>query len=483
MSAALWLMILPLSAAPFVYLFRRRRIGAIIAIIVTFILAWLALRLPTGVVLNFLGRTIELNYLSQSTLAILFLATTILFLIPALLSFAQPEKRRAMASGKNIGQDVRIFYPSALVVMGLFVAASLSRHLGITAIFVELAAILSVFVIQTERIESTRAALRFLILISLATPLLLLAAQQIDFYQLRGGLVSPQYLEQTALFAGLGFAVWLAVFPFHGWLISTATESSPPMAAFILITFPVVAFSTLINLLVDLPWLVGSEYLVEAIVIAGVFTAFIGGILASIQRGFGELLGHTALYDLGCILAMLGLGGQAVITTILVSLFVRTLALILIATSLSTLHLTIASDGFAQVKGIARQMPVATLGLLTGGLTLAGAPFTAGFAAHWELLRFVTEVDGRWTVLIVLGGLGVALGYLRGLRAMLTPDQALERRLGWSRPGNGIRFGEPVLLILMISLLALASLTLGLFPALLIDQVQPVATGILFPIR
>lgn len=482
MAPALWLVILPLSAAPFVYLFRWRRAGAMIAVAATFSLAWLALRLPTGVVLNFLGRTIELNRLSQLTLSVLFLATAVLFLIPALLSLAQPEKRRTIGYGKNIGQDVRIFYPSALVALGLFVAASLSRHLGITAIFVELAAILSVFVIQTERLESTRAALRFLILISLATPLLLLAAQQIDFYQLRGGLVSPQYLEQTALFAGVGFAVWLAVFPFHGWLTSTATESSPPMAAFVLITFPMVAFSTLINLLVDLPWLVNSDYLVEAIVIAGVFTAFIGGLLASVQRGFGELLGHTALYDLGCILALLGLGGQGAVLTVLAALFVRTLALVLIATSLSTLHLGVPGDGFAQLRGIARQMPVATSGLLIGGLTLAGVPFTAGFALHWQLLRLITELDGRWAILILLGGLGVAIGYLRGLRAMLASNPDLERRSGWGR-GSSLHFGEPFLLLIIIGLLGLISLTLGLFPGLLIDQIQPISTGILFPIR
>ncbi len=478
MPTALWLIALPIGATPLVYLLRRSWLGAIVAALVAFFSAWLAVRLPVGVVLNLLGRTIELDPLSQVTLSLLFAATAALFLTLVPFSFGRRGKRRDAPHSKSIGQEARVFYPAALLILGLFVAAGLSRHLGITAIFIELAAILTVFVIQAERLESTRAALRFLILISLATPLFLLAAWQIDLDRLSGGLESTRNLEQIALFVGLGFAVWLAVVPFHGWLTSAATESSPPMAAFVLIAFPVVAFSTLIHLLVDLPWLVDSVYLVEAMLLAGVFTAFIGGVMAGVQRGFGELLGYAALYNLGSILAVLGLGGRAAVIAVLFSLTVRALALALISVSLSTIHLRVASDGFTQVKGTAWQMPIATAGLVVGGLTLAGAPLTAGFAPYWQLLRSIATVDSRWLVLLILGGVGVAIGYLRGLRAMLSSN----------RPNNGqppdlsLKFSEPLPLLVIIGVLGLTCIALGLFPSLLIEPLQTVIR-ISLPVR
>lgn len=475
MPAALWLIALPIGVAPVVFMLRRKVAGALLAAVITLLITGLTLQIPTGVVLNLLGRTIELDQLSQITLLYLFASTALLFLTLALLPQQSAEQRLAHSASRNISREARIFYPAALIILALFVAASLSRHLGITAIFVELAAILAVFVIQTERLESTRAALRFLILFSLATPLFLLAAWRIDVYRLSGGLISAQNLEQTALFVGLGFAVWLAVAPFHGWLTSTAIESSPPMAAFVLICFPTVAFSTLLHLLKDLPWLLDSLYLANAIIIAGVFTAFAGGVLASVQRGFSELLGYATLYDLGCILAVLGLGGRAALITVLVSLAVRALALVLIAVSTTTIQLQATSDGFTHVKGIARRMPVATAGLIIGGLTLAGAPLTAGFSPYWQLLHSMAGVDSVWLSLLVLGGLGVSGGYLRGLRAALAQTK--------SPPGGSPKLREPVLLMVMIVVLTAAAVILGVFPWIIIEPLQEASLGIPFPVQ
>lgn len=478
---ALWLIALPIGAAPLVYLLRRVGGGAIIAALITLLLAWLALKLPTGVALNLLGRPIELNLLSQVTLFLIFAATASLFIILTLLSLV--SEKRLVHFAKTTGQEGRVFYPAALIILALFVAASLSQHLGITAIFIELAAILMVFVIQTQRLESTRAALRFLILISLATPLFLLAAWRIDFYQLSGGIVSPENINQTALLIGLGFAVWLAVIPFQGWLTSTAIESSPPTAAFVLITFPLVSFSTLINLFADLPWLADSSYLIDGIILAGVFTAFIGGLLASVQRGFSELMGYTTLYNMGCILTLVGLGGPAAVLTILVSLVVRSLVLILLAASTSSLYLRVASDGFAQVRGMAQQMPVATTGLLIGGLTLAGAPFTVGFAPYWQLLQTVSETSPHWLILFILGGLGVATGYLRGFQAMLKPNLAVEFRRGLGPADAPLTVQEPLSFVILIGLLSFACIGLGFFPDLLIDPLQAISSQFSFPIR
>ncbi|MBI1881540.1 MAG: hypothetical protein HYR94_25445 [Chloroflexi bacterium] len=484
MPQALWLIALPISAVPIVYLLRRLGVGAILAAVVALLSAWLVTRLPTGVVLNFLGRSVELDRLSQITLTLLFAATALLFLIPALLPRVRPKNKSSVAPASFKWSDNRTFYPVGLAILGLFGAASLSRHLGIVAILIEGAVILSVFVIQGGRLDSTRAALRFLVLMSLATPLFLVAAWRIDFYQLSGGLQTNGNLEQTTLLIGFGFALWLAVVPFHSWLTTTSAESAPATAAFVLIAFPIIAFSTMIHVLADFPWLVASPQSVRAIIIAGIATGLLGGGLASVQRGFSELMGYAALYNLGCILAMLGLGGSAGAITILVSLTVRVLALTLIAASVSAIRLRAASDGFAELREIAQQMPVATAGLTLGGLTLAGIPFTAGFAPHWQLLRSMAEVDPRWPVLMALGGLGVAIGYLRGFRSTLLPRRFTRGSVARSAARSAVVFTvqEPPVLLVLILVLSAVTILLGLFPAVLIEPLQALTGGISIPI-
>lgn len=476
MPAALWLVLLPIGTVPVVYLLRRVKLGAIIAATMALLLGWLAVQLPTGVVVNILGRTIELDPLSQVTLSLLFVATAVLFLIPLL---CPPYTGGTVHSGIK-GREEKIFYPAGLAILALFVAASLSRHLGITAILIQAAAILAVFVIQGERLDSTRAALRFLTLMSLATPLFLLAAWRIDLYQLSGGQVSATSLAQTVFFVGFGFALWLGVVPFHSWLTTTAAESAPATAAFVLIAFPIVALAALIHILADLPWLVGSVQLVRAIILAGLFTTVVAGGLASVQRGFSQLTGYAALYDLGCTLMILGIGGQAAVVTTLVTLSIRALALILIAIGISAIRMRVAGDGFTQVAGVSRQVPAAVTGLIIGGLTLAGAPLLAGFPPRWQLIHSSADVASVLPVLVVLAGLGVAVGYLRGLKATLALNNSTKNGRRLKAP---LTFAEPRLLLVLISLLVVIIILLGLFPSVLIEPLQSWTRGVSFPIQ
>jgi formate hydrogenlyase subunit 3/multisubunit Na+/H+ antiporter MnhD subunit len=482
---AFWLIALPIGAVPVVYLLRRVGTGAILAALVALLSAWWVTRLPTGVILNFLGRNVELDHLSQITLSLLFAATALLFLIPAFLPKAGPKNKSGVPTAGVSWSDNRTFYPVGLAILGLFGAASLSRHVGIIAILIEVAVILTVFVIQGVRVDSTRAALRFLVLLSLATPLFLLAAWRIDFYQLSGGLQTNGNLEQTALLIGFGFALWLAVVPFHSWLTTTSAEAAPATAAFVFIAFPIISFTTMIHLLADFPWLVDSPQVIQAIIMGGLATALLGGILAGVQRGFSELMGYAALYDLGCTLVAFGLGGPTGVITILVSLIVRALALTLIAASASAIRVRAGSDGFAELREMAQQMPIATIGLILGGLTLAGVPFTAGFAPHWQLLRLLAEVEPHGSVLVALAGLGVALGYLRGFRSTLLPRRFAKSSFKVAAARSAVVFTvqEPPLLLGLIMLLSATTILLGLFPAVLIEPVQALTAGISIPIR
>ncbi|RME71056.1 MAG: hypothetical protein D6784_15745 [Chloroflexi bacterium] len=466
MPPVLWLVTIPLVVAVPAYLLRRTWSGAVLASAAALVLAGLVLRLSPGPVLNILGRTVEIDPLSQVTLALLYTTAAVLFLVPVLA----PRYRAGRHSGVT-GQEQRVFYPIGLVVLAVLTGASLSRHLGITALFIEAAALLTVVIIQGERLDSVRAGLRFLVLMSLATPLFLLAAWRVDQFHL--GLIgeaSPQ-AGQAVFFVVVGFALWLAVVPFHGWLTAVASESSPATAVFTMTAIPLIAFSTLVQLLVELPWLVDSPQLVQAIVTAGLLTALVGGVLALVQRSFSRLMGYAGLYNLGVGIVVVGLGGPAAVTTLLTLLTVRALGLALTAMGVSTLRGVIAGDGFAQVRGAGWRLPVAAAGITIGGLVLAGAPLTAGFAPQWQVLQSLAAANRDWAVLLVVGGLGVAGGYLRGLYALTALP--VERQAVIREPGG---------LVLLTSFLAALVVIGGLFPAWLVDLYRAAVGYLNFPI-
>ena len=472
--AAFWLIALPFGAAPVVYFFRRVGVGAIVAAVVALFSAWLALRLPVGLGWRILGRPAELGPLSQISLVLLFTTTALLFLISsATVPFIAGVRKKVIDADVLTGAG-RTFYPLSLGSLGFLVAASLAQHLGITAILVGMAGIFAVFIIQGSRLESIRAAQRFLILISLSLPLFLLVSWRIDVYQLSGLRPLPRSLQETALLAGIGFALWLAVVPFHGWVTATTAEASPISATFILVVFPIVAFLTLSQMLIKTPWLVQSSQLVWGMVLAGLVTASLGGFLTAFQRGFSGLMGYSALYDLGCTLIIFGLGGPTAILMGFAALTMRALALTLITASVSALRLQgTADDAFAQMAGAARPMPLAAAGLLGGGLTLAGAPLTIGFVLRWHLLQNLAGFEASGAILLALAGLGVVIGYLRGFRALLpTPAD--------KRPGPP--FQEPLLIAVFIVVLGGVCLVLGLFPDMLLAPLRELIGGMSLPI-
>ena len=130
------------------------------------------------------------------------------------------------------------------------------------------------------------------------------------------------------------------------------------------------------------------------------------------------------------------------------------------------------ADAFTALRGAAYRAPLAAAALMIGAFTLAGLPLTASFFPRWLLLREMAEVDRRWLWLLVSGGVGVAIGYLRGLNAMLAspagpnrPDQA---RPAW-------------LATAFLAALALLSLALGIFPDPLLHAARELLTAYPLP--
>jgi formate hydrogenlyase subunit 3/multisubunit Na+/H+ antiporter MnhD subunit len=78
--------------------------------------------------------------------------------------------------------------------------------------------------------------------------------------------------------------------------------------------------------------------------------------------------------------------------------------------------------------------------------------------------------------LLILAGLGVSIGYVRGLRALLSFKKE-------ERSYQAALFPqEPRFLLVIISILVVGCIILGLFPSLLIEPLQQLSVNISIPI-
>ncbi len=448
----LWLVILPIAASPLVYLIRRRGVGAHLATLVALLTGLLAWNLPPTNPIRLMGRLFLLDPLTQHVLALLFIMTAVLFLV----AWRLPQGGA--------------FFPFSLILLGLLAAAGMGRHLGITALTVGLAAIVAVPIIQGGQTSSTRAAWRFVVMMLLALPCFLLASWRVDLY--REDVENAVYLGQAALFLALGMSIWLASVPLHGWLTAVGAEAPPMAAALVLTGFPLMALATLLQVLAEATWFTWPVQAGQLLLMGGLVSAGIGGLLAAVQRGLRPLLGYAALFDMGCLLVALAVGGEGGSMAFCAGLAVRGLGLGLTGAATAAIGRWAGGDALARLRGAARRMPLVTAALMVGGLTLAGLPLTASFFPRWLLLRDLAQADPRWVWLLVGGGMGVSIGYLRSLNAML------------ALPANPSRASQPHpthLATFILLMLGLLSLGLGLFPDPLLVVVQRLITAYPLP--
>jgi formate hydrogenlyase subunit 3/multisubunit Na+/H+ antiporter MnhD subunit len=451
------LLLLPLLAAIVTYLVRRWiLLAALLASATASVVVFLCLRLPLdqsafvlgrevafGRPVVILGQTLQLGPSGQIWLAFVFALALILYLFAWRIS------------------PGRLFIPSSLLILALYALVILLQVFTLSLLAFAMSVTIAVFVIQTSQSSSVRGAQRYLLVSLLAVPLLLAAAWLVD--PSVPGAQASEIARRALIPAALGFGLLLAVFPFGTWMPAVAADAPPLVTAFIFTAGQAVALFLAFIFLQQNPWFVDDSSTPAIIQLAGLIMAISGGLMAAVQRDFGRVLGYAALGDLGILLMALTVGGSQNLTLTMLHLVSRSVSIILMAVSLAIIRYRVASDRFADLGGVAQRLPLATTGLLLGGLALAGFPLTAGFPTHWAVYRAMSTEDQIWMFVLVASSAGILIGMLRGLYAMLRTPPRHEFA------------GQPIVASLMVLALAALSIALGLYPQLLLVPVSKAA--------
>lgn len=477
-AGPLFLLVLPLALAPVVYLLRRWRLSAaFLASATTLIMAGLCLGLPLdrpvsafgwkvalGEPMMVLGREFALELAGGLTLGFIYLIATVAFL------FAW----RVSQGG--------LFLPLGLIILSLLSAAVMIRHFLFAVLFLWIASIITVFIIQSDRRGPRRGTLRYLVMVSLAIPPLLITTWLVDLQAINPDNLA--LLRYAAVLLAIGFAILLAVVPFHGWVSAVAADAPPVVAAFVLTAINAVVLLLMLNFLQSYPWLSEDLQVFGLLRLGGLLMAVVGGLLAFAQRDFSRLLGYAVLGDMGCTLVALGVASPAALTAALLQVAHRSVGLMLSAMGLAVIRHRAGSDSFAnpstdlrqgsgqgsgrRLAGVARRLPISTAGLVLGGLSLAGMPLTAGFPSRWAIYRLYHSSAPSLALAMLLSGAGVAFGYLRGLSTLLSPP---------TEPGVK---REPFIASLIVLGMIILCLGLGLRPQWLLLPVQRMADSFVF---
>lgn len=434
--AALLPVWLPLAALPFVYLLRRQAlIAALLASAVLAVIAWWLVNNPVTNI-DLFGRELLLSRIAQ----VLLVALAIWLIFAFIFAW-------------RISQGWTLF-PVLLLVYSLITGALLFEELVVRVLLLKVAWLVMILLVQGGTKGTTRAATRLLILAVLAVPPFLLAATLISqrVYQPE----SAETLTSIIVLAlGMGFALMLAIIPFHAWLPQVVEDGPPLVAAWLVAGMGGSYLIILFDLLGRYQWLAENEQVQRILFTGGLLLAIGGALLIVTEQHLGRLWSYAVLVDLGYILLGFSFGSQPGMLAALLLIISRLISLLLAGAALATIRHHATTLYFDQLTGIGPKIPLSMFAFAIGGLAMLGAPLTIGFPGHWAVLRLMVEAHSGWTIALVGTSLLGCVGFLRAFAVMM--NRVDQNKLKKVEP-------EPRLATFMLVTLAALSIFLGLAP-------------------
>jgi NADH-quinone oxidoreductase subunit N len=323
--------------------------------------------------------------------------------------------------GTRIAGAHRHFIPIGMAVLALMVAALAVQPFLYAALVVEIAVLLSIPMLVPPGRPVGQGIVRYIIFQTLALPFLLFAG-----WAAAGVEANPtdtRLLIQAVIFLGLGFAFWLAVFPFYTWVPLLSQESHAYETGFMMGLLPSVMLMLMLNFLDNYAWLRAYPLMPVGLQLCGALMVVTGGVWAAFQKSLPRLFGYAVIIESGFALLSISLQSQVGFEVFAASLVPRMLALALWALASSVFEEQGISPDFDRIKGQFRRYPLISSGLVLAYFSLAGLPLLGGFPTRLVLLENLAQVSMPVMLWVLLGNAGFLLSGLRMLATLVSGDQ------------------------------------------------------------
>ncbi|TVR98310.1 MAG: NADH-quinone oxidoreductase subunit NuoN [Rhodospirillales bacterium] len=311
---------------------------------------------------------------------------------------------------------------------------------------------------QREDVRSSEAGLKYFILSSLASGILLYGISliygftgTINFDLLGqvfvgyGGEVPPLGVLTGLMFVLAGLAFKISAVPFHMWTPDVYDGAPTPATAFFSVGPKIAAVALLMRVMME-PFVGLVDQWQQVIVLISIASMLVGAFAAIVQTNIKRLMAYSSIGHVGYALMGLAAGSEAGVRGVMVYMAIYLfMNLGAFACILSMRRRDTMVVGIGDLAGLSKTQPALAAALAIFMFSLAGVPPVAGFFA--KLYIFVAAVDAGLFVLAVIGVLSsvvAAYYYLRIVKIMYFDeatqplDRAVGREVGWVMLGTGV---------------------------------------------
>ncbi|ANM29177.1 cation:proton antiporter [Acidobacteria bacterium Mor1] len=459
---------LPLMAAPFCLLLRKRQLVLGFGILV----CWLSFAVSVGLVRQTLevgeivyslggwdapwGIEYRIDLLNASMLALVSLiAAIVLTYAPASLAREIPESKQYL------------FVPAYLLSMTGLMGIAITGDLFNVFVFLEVSSLSSYALISLGRDRrALTATLQYLVLGTIGATFILISIgllymmtgtlNMADMATRIGAMESMRTVHAAFAFFCVGVGLKVALFPLHVWLPNAYTYAPSVVTAFLAATSTKVSVYVLLRFVFSV---YGYEFAFSSMPLDTMLLAlsllgiFVASAVAIFQRNIKRMLAYSSVAQVGYMVLGISFASVSGLTGAIVHIFNHALMKGGLFLAMGCIVLRIGSARIDDMAGLGKRMPLTMFAWVLGGLSLIGVPLTVGFVSKWYLIEAALEKDLWWVA-------GLAL--LSSLLAVLYVWRVVEVAYFREAPAGAQREEAPLSMLIPTWLLIGASVLFGI---------------------
>lgn len=323
----------------------------------------------------------------------------------------------------------KLFVPLAMMTVILWMGALAVEPFLYAALFLEIAMIVTVPFLRPPGREAGPGVLRYLSFQTLGLPFILFTGWMLG--QVTPDLADPGQVVLPATLVGFGFALLLAVFPFHSWMPMLAEEAHPYVVAFLFFMHPFVVGLFGLGFLNEFSWLRNAPAVYALLRGVGFSMTVAGGVWAAFDfsarrrfltqkvRHLGRLMGFATVVTTGISLLAISEGHRVGLEVFFGLMVPRAFIFLVWALALTVLESQTGTLDFSALQGTGRKYPITAAVLVVAQLAVAGFPLLAGFPLRIALLAQLAETNLLGAFGVMIGGLGLLVAALRVLAVLV----------------------------------------------------------------
>jgi multicomponent Na+:H+ antiporter subunit D len=317
---------------------------------------------------------------------------------------------------KELPEKTSQFWCLYLLLITGLLGIALTGDMFNLFVLLEVASLSGYALVAIGKGDATVAGFRYLVIGTIGASFYLLgigylyiatgSLNMADLQSLLPALYASRVVKTAFVFIWMGFAIKIALFPFHAW--QPNAYSYAPSAVSVIIS--TAAAKTFIYALVRITFSVftlnfikGILPVFEIICWMGAIAMVTGSIIAMKQDNLKRMLAYSSVANVGYIVLAIGLAPSASLGLAPAVMHILNHAIIKAAMFMAAGSF-IHKMNLWHIKsfhGLGRQMPYSCLILILAALAMIGMPPGAGFISKWYLIQAALEA-GRYVFVAVI---------------------------------------------------------------------------------